>query len=1015
MPVEALTPIAFFTVAGIGPYGIGFSYDVDALNVVVVKDGVRITPTSDDFNVTPSSSSTEGDVYLTPSAAALYAGAQLIVERVTPAEQGWSGVEGERERGLERQLDRLVRGQQELRNGLNSAFRLDTPISPGQSTLGAVLVFTEGGFAPGPVAGDIFIARENALASADLSQKWAESDAAPGGVGTKSSKTHAAEAKKFALSAWAAVASTPIEFPSGAAFVTSEAIGYAAPFVMVVAEGDYIRLTDAVAICKVKAEGATSDIVGSPVPVSLEDNAVLNILAFGALGTTDDSGLFQHALDKAEAYGVPLLIPKGRVVNINGTVYLGNIDLRCAGAVFNVLLNGSFTKRGNALRAKAGAILTKSAPGCDYGYATVSIKFDAIEMIVTRSIARDISGTELNDGIASVKSGMTIENTTAFVGQTFRQKIVTIGFSGDNTGGLDFWGGVQGVRMDCYFDENQNPRGLEGFWVRNGSTTRATRDIAIENLYFTGAHDDEAIAVFNFAANGESDAVLGATVILEDIHFGAIYFEGVTDSGNQIVSIFNKGDYNPQNMQNITVGSITGKMIGALAPTGEGGVKRSFIPVRVAKCAPHIGSVELEFDVTWDHTILQFAWVMRCELGVGQTERPRVEAAHIRISSTNTPPAYDVSHKAYIVEGRWDIGKLTITGSGAGWNQGIAGATVETGAILSTPFSEWAAKDSVFIGCDVIGRMSGVSKFTGKHTCDPVAFPNNTFFYHPSDTPAKFVTYHPSSVEVLAAGVGTDQDKVSSIVSIQKASAGLIVDVDYGLIVPAGVTVGNDAFTTQSTPANYRAVKNVDGAISAIRGATKFISSGAITVTQPWHLVDTEGLAATDDLDTINGVPKYKTVRLEGVTTTRLITVTNVNNIVTTRPFVFQGAGSFLELYNDGTSLREIARSEPKRRALYSSGAILEVSAGSAIAAVTAEFHVVNATGGTGTSTLTTLPAPIATGQVLKLMVGPTSTITVNHGTANIRANGGANVTYAANNIITFFGFKDSNLWLLEK
>jgi hypothetical protein len=166
MTVEAITPIAIFTVSGIGPYGVGFSYSPNSLGAAVQTGSTRTTLTDAEFSVTPLESDVSGNLYLTPSAAAAHAGAQLIVERVTPDEQGWQGVQGERERGLERQLNRIVRSQQELRRGLNSAFRLDTPIAPGKAIPGRALVFTATGFEAGPSAAEIADAQPNAAAAA---------------------------------------------------------------------------------------------------------------------------------------------------------------------------------------------------------------------------------------------------------------------------------------------------------------------------------------------------------------------------------------------------------------------------------------------------------------------------------------------------------------------------------------------------------------------------------------------------------------------------------------------------------------------------------------------------------------------------------------------------------------------------------------------------------------------------------------------------------------------------------
>lgn len=175
MTVEAITPIAIFTVSGIGPYGIGFSYFAGSLTVVAEQGGTRTPLAPADFNAVPTASDTAGSIYLTLAAAATHAGARLIVERDTQDEQGWQGVLGERERGLERQLDRIVRAQQELRRGVNSAFRLDTPIKPGIAVPGRALIFTATGFEAGPTANEIANAQQNAAVATQAASEAASS------------------------------------------------------------------------------------------------------------------------------------------------------------------------------------------------------------------------------------------------------------------------------------------------------------------------------------------------------------------------------------------------------------------------------------------------------------------------------------------------------------------------------------------------------------------------------------------------------------------------------------------------------------------------------------------------------------------------------------------------------------------------------------------------------------------------------------------------------------------------
>jgi len=180
MTVEAVPPFVSNPIAGIGPYGVPFRYLTGALQVYVqTGTAQRVALASDEFSVTPLSADVSGDVYLTPAAAAAYAGANLLIVRVTGDEQGWQGTQGERERGLERQLDRTTMAVQELRREVSSAFRLHVPIEPGQAVPGRTLIFTEAGFAAGPTADEIPLAQGYAAtAHIDAAAALASAEAA---------------------------------------------------------------------------------------------------------------------------------------------------------------------------------------------------------------------------------------------------------------------------------------------------------------------------------------------------------------------------------------------------------------------------------------------------------------------------------------------------------------------------------------------------------------------------------------------------------------------------------------------------------------------------------------------------------------------------------------------------------------------------------------------------------------------------------------------------------------------
>ncbi len=196
MTVEAFTPASPATVAGIGPYAVPHPYTAGSLSVVVVQAGSRTTLGAADWAATPLDSATAGNVYLTPAAAALWAGATLYVERATQAEQGWQGVQGEREKGLEAQLDRLAMLAQDAQQGLGTALRLGVAIPMIVPGLNRTLIWDGTGIVAGPTVAQIEAAAAAAAAAAG------SASAAAGSAGTAAAAAAAAAASAALLGAW---------------------------------------------------------------------------------------------------------------------------------------------------------------------------------------------------------------------------------------------------------------------------------------------------------------------------------------------------------------------------------------------------------------------------------------------------------------------------------------------------------------------------------------------------------------------------------------------------------------------------------------------------------------------------------------------------------------------------------------------------------------------------------------------------------------------------------------------
>ena len=165
MTVETFTPAAAYTVAGIGPYAIGHPYLEGSIRIFTTVSGAEVELPTSDYSLSPVAATVSGNLFLTPAAAAAQAGRELRIRRVTPPEQGWVGVQGEREKGLERQLDRLTYSVQENSALQDRTLRTRDPIAPFVPQTGRTLLFDGTAIIAGPNATDVANAQDNAAAA----------------------------------------------------------------------------------------------------------------------------------------------------------------------------------------------------------------------------------------------------------------------------------------------------------------------------------------------------------------------------------------------------------------------------------------------------------------------------------------------------------------------------------------------------------------------------------------------------------------------------------------------------------------------------------------------------------------------------------------------------------------------------------------------------------------------------------------------------------------------------------
>lgn len=159
MTVEAWTRAPIYPIQSQGPYSIPHPYVDGAVRVAVLDaEGTETLLQSADFYLVPEATDDAGSLTLTSDAFAAHSGKRLKIDRITEDEQGWEGRLGQREKGLERQLDRMVMSDQEQRETLTRTIRFNQQVHAGiLPEDGRSLIWDDAGrrFVPGPKADEI--------------------------------------------------------------------------------------------------------------------------------------------------------------------------------------------------------------------------------------------------------------------------------------------------------------------------------------------------------------------------------------------------------------------------------------------------------------------------------------------------------------------------------------------------------------------------------------------------------------------------------------------------------------------------------------------------------------------------------------------------------------------------------------------------------------------------------------------------------------------------------------------
>lgn len=180
MSLEQFQPTPSYLIEGVGPYTIRCAYrHAEDLQVFVWDDGVLTElALGADYTVSPTQAPIPapaggGALTLSAAVAQICDGALLQIDRRSLVEQAWAGVTS-REKGLERQLDRLTMGVQDALRLRDGYFRLPPGadfdpviVPPGP---GRLLVAAPDGrsFVPGPLASELPIGTANMAGFLDM-------------------------------------------------------------------------------------------------------------------------------------------------------------------------------------------------------------------------------------------------------------------------------------------------------------------------------------------------------------------------------------------------------------------------------------------------------------------------------------------------------------------------------------------------------------------------------------------------------------------------------------------------------------------------------------------------------------------------------------------------------------------------------------------------------------------------------------------------------------------------------
>jgi len=227
-----------------------------------------------------------------------------------------------------------------------------------------------------------------------------------------------------------------------------------------------------------------------------------------------------------------------------------------------------------------------------------------------------------------------------------------------------------------------------------------------------------------------------------------------------------------------------------------------------------------------------------------------------------------------------------------------------------------SALENIFVGCSFDNPDCDVATVSGVFLDASTGYASNywiTAHFHACNFSGNGTNKYEYAFEKVATGNGYIQyyvmgGQVNNATALWSHAPNAYSGVAH---ISGGHTVVADPITGSDGDLSVGADLTVAGKVVLTTGSELTIATGAITVTASHHTVDTEGDAASDDLDTISGGTDGMMLVLRAADSARTVVLKDaVDNLQLAGDCTLDNAQDTITLMYSGTNWREISRSD---------------------------------------------------------------------------------------------------------